>query len=132
VPPSNPEELHFGLGGYIADVSTRFCLRSHGIGATQLFGGGSSDGCCATLMRAEKILAGWFSRGASLVFVFVFLFLDRFWFNFFLFWDGLLTLIVIIGNNYSISNESRTKNARIFFAQGCEMVPEMVSQSAAE
>jgi hypothetical protein len=128
VPPSNPEELHFGLGGYIADASTRFCLRSHGIGATQLFGGGSSDGCCATLMRAEKILAGRFSRGASLVFVFVFLFLDRFWFNFFLFWDRLLTLIVIIGNNYSISNESRTKNARIFFAQGCEMV----SESAAE
>jgi hypothetical protein len=39
---------------------------------------------------------------------------------------------LITGNNYSISNESRTKNARIFFAQGCETVPEMVSQSAAE
>lgn len=32
------------------------------------------------------------------------------------------------GNNYSISNESRTKSARIFFAQGCEVEAELASQ----
>jgi hypothetical protein len=41
----------------------------------------------------------------------------------------LLTL-VFAGNNYSIANESGTKNARIFFAQGCEVEPEMSSQES--
>lgn len=27
----------------------------------------------------------------------------------------------LAGNNYAITNESRTKTARIFFAQGCEI-----------
>ena len=27
----------------------------------------------------------------------------------------------VTGNNYAISNESRTTTARIFFAQGCEV-----------
>jgi hypothetical protein len=117
------------MGCYIADASTRFVFGRTALARPQLFGGGSS-GCCATLMRVMEILAGRFSCGASLVFV---LFLDRFWFILLSFWDRLLTLISgFAGNNYSISNESRTKNARIFFAQGCEMVPEMVSQSAAE
>lgn len=40
----------------------------------------------------------------------------------------MLTDLVFLGNNYSISNESRTKNARIFFAQGCEVEPEFGSQ----
>lgn len=31
----------------------------------------------------------------------------------------------ILGNFYSIANLSKTKPARIFFAQGCEVVPEM-------
>jgi hypothetical protein len=56
--------------------------------------------------------------------------LDRFW-SFFLL-KQIADFDLVTGNNYSISNESRTKNARIFFAQGCEMVPEMVWQSAAE
>jgi hypothetical protein len=36
--------------------------------------------------------------------------------------------ILLAGNNYSISNESRTKSARIFFAQGCEVEAELASQ----
>jgi hypothetical protein len=43
--------------------------------------------------------------------------------------NTLLTL-VFAGNNYSIANESSTKNARIFFAQGCEVEPEMSSQES--
>lgn len=39
-------------------------------------------------------------------------------------------LNVFIGNNYSIVNLSGTKNARIFFAQGCEVEPELSSQEA--
>lgn len=46
----------------------------------------------------------------------------------FLFGRAALTVLAIAGNNYSITNESRTKNARIFFAQGCEVEPEMASQ----
>lgn len=34
-----------------------------------------------------------------------------------------LTLVSIIGNFYSIANETNT-TAKIFFAQGCEMAPE--------
>ena len=33
----------------------------------------------------------------------------------------LLTLSDRIGNNYAITNESSTKAARMFFAQGCEV-----------
>lgn len=33
----------------------------------------------------------------------------------------LLTAVAAIGNNYTITNESRTKTAKIFFAQGCEL-----------
>ena len=33
----------------------------------------------------------------------------------------LLTISGVLGNKYSITNESRTKTARLFFAQGCEM-----------
>jgi hypothetical protein len=81
-------------------------------------------------MRAKENPCGTVLVWRSLVFVFVY---RPFLVQFFSFWDRLLTLTSIFaGNNYSISNESRTKNARIFFAQGCEMVPEMVSQSAAE
>ena len=37
-------------------------------------------------------------------------------------WRFLLTeLSWNAGNNYAISNESRTMTARVFFAQGCEM-----------
>lgn len=46
----------------------------------------------------------------------------------FFFGGDVLTTIAFAGNNYSITNESRTKNARIFFAQGCEVEPEMASQ----
>ena len=36
---------------------------------------------------------------------------------------GLLADLAIlrIGNNYAITNESQTKTAKIFFAQGCEV-----------
>ena len=111
------------MGRYIADASTRF-----------VFG-------CTTLARhvqAASLLCD-FARKKSLrdrfrVALHCFLFL-------LLISDALgsasslnisLTLFRFAGNKYSISNESRTKSARIFFAQGCEMVPEMVSQSAAE
>jgi hypothetical protein len=33
----------------------------------------------------------------------------------------LLTALVSVGNKYAITNESRTKTARLFFAQGCEL-----------
>ena len=33
----------------------------------------------------------------------------------------MLTCLVLIGNDYAIANESRTKTARIFFSQGCEV-----------
>lgn len=46
----------------------------------------------------------------------------------FFFEKDVLTMLAFTGNNYSITNESRTKNARIFFAQGCEVEPEMASQ----
>lgn len=32
-----------------------------------------------------------------------------------------LVLTADVGNNYAITNESRTRTARIFFAQGCEV-----------
>lgn len=32
--------------------------------------------------------------------------------------------IISAGNNYSITNESRTRTSRIFFAQGCEIEAE--------
>ena len=35
--------------------------------------------------------------------------------------DIVLTSVVLAGNNYAITNESRTKTAKIFFAQGCEV-----------
>lgn len=34
--------------------------------------------------------------------------------------DRMLTAMgLITGNNYAITNESRTKSAKVFFAQGC-------------
>lgn len=44
----------------------------------------------------------------------------------------LLTTLVAIGNNYAISNESRTKTARVFFAQGCDMDPGSAEREMAE
>lgn len=34
---------------------------------------------------------------------------------------NLANMMVLVGNKYSITNESRTKTARLFFAQGCEL-----------
>lgn len=39
---------------------------------------------------------------------------------------------VSAGNNYAITNESTTRTARIFFAQGCEVNAVAVADEAAQ
>jgi hypothetical protein len=114
------------MGCYIAAASTRFVF-----GRTTLARHVSHSiwgwlGCCATL-SAKIPCSGTVLVWRSLVFVIVSTAFDCFTSL-----EYIADFDLITGNNYSISNESRTKNARIFFAQGCEIVPEMVSQSAAE
>lgn len=41
---------------------------------------------------------------------------------------SVLTVWLVLGNNYSITNESRTKSARIFFSQGCVLLEEDESE----
>lgn len=62
-------------------------------------GSGRGGKICATLLAPSMLLL-----------------LFTFWFR----RDTRLTLCCA-GNNYAITNESTTKTARIFFAQGCEM-----------
>jgi hypothetical protein len=44
--------------------------------------------------------------------------------------DLVLTCFGVLGNKYAITNESRTKTARLFFAQGCEMEAMQVEEES--
>jgi hypothetical protein len=125
-PLQNPRKNFLRMGCYIADASTRFVFGRTTLARHVLHGIWGWLGWLLCDFACKRSLRGG-SRVALACFCYC---LGRFWLFFFL--EYIADFDSITGNNYSISNESRTKNARIFFAQGCEMVPEMVSQSAAE